>query len=64
MSSLCKKLAASESRLAESERKVGELAEMQSQRWGDFCKMADNMKNLSSNMLHQSQTNKNIDKVV
>lgn len=59
----CRRLADSQTKMGEADRRIEELVEMQSARWDEFCKMADNMKNLSSNMLQQSQTNKNVEKV-
>eukprot|EP00090_Calanus_glacialis_P028438 TRINITY_DN45680_c0_g1_i1.p1 TRINITY_DN45680_c0_g1~~TRINITY_DN45680_c0_g1_i1.p1 ORF type:complete len:494 (-),score=153.56 TRINITY_DN45680_c0_g1_i1:17-1498(-) len=56
------RLAESEARLAESDRRVDELVQKQSQRWDEFCKMADSMKNLSSDMLSQGQANKAINR--
>ena len=52
----------SEARLAESDRRVDELVQKQSKRWDEFCKMADSMKNLSSDMLSQGQANKAINR--
>ena len=52
------RLAESEARLAESDQRVEELVQKQSQRWDEFCKMADSMKSLSSDMLSQGQANK------
>ena len=56
------RLAESEAKLAESDRKVEDLVQKQSQRWDEFCKMADSMKNLSSDMLSQGQANKAINR--
>ena len=54
---LSTRLAATEARLSESDRRVESLATLQSHRWMEFSKMADNMKELSSNMLSQSKSN-------
>ena len=51
------KVASSENKLFEAERRVEALATLQSHRWMEFSKMADNMKDLSSAMLSQSKTN-------
>ena len=51
------KLAGTENRLLDAERRVEALATLQSHRWMEFSKMADNMKELSHNMLTQSKSN-------
>jgi len=51
------KLVSTDSRLRDAERKTEALATLQSHRWMEFSKMADNMKELSHNMLSQSKTN-------
>ena len=35
---------------------------MHSRRWEEFGRMADNMRNLSSSMLEQTHSNRNVDK--
>ncbi len=35
-----------------------QLLTQQKERWDQFCKMADNMKNLSSDMFEKGQANK------
>ena len=57
---ILKKLAEAEARLSESDRKVEELVDNQSKRWEEFCRMANSMKSLSSDMLMQGQANKSI----
>jgi hypothetical protein len=37
---------------------VEQLLTQQKERWDQFCKMADNMKNLSSDMFEKGQANK------
>lgn len=39
-------------------RRVASLRAGQCQRWEEFCRMADSMKNLSSDMLQQGHANK------
>eukprot|EP00095_Tigriopus_kingsejongensis_P003476 maker-scaffold264_size232020-snap-gene-0.9 protein:Tk03476 transcript:maker-scaffold264_size232020-snap-gene-0.9-mRNA-1 annotation:"iduronate 2-sulfatase" len=51
---LLARLTGTENRLADSERRVESLANVNSQRWVEFAKMADNMKELSTNMLSQT----------
>jgi hypothetical protein len=51
------RLAGTENRLLDAERRVEALATLQSHRWMEFSKMADNMKELSHNMLAQSKSN-------
>ena len=51
------RLASTENRLLDAERRVEALATLQSHRWMEFSKMADNMKELSHNMLAQSKSN-------
>ena len=51
------RLVNTESRLRDAERKTEALATLQSHRWMEFSKMADNMKDLSQNMLSQSKSN-------
>jgi hypothetical protein len=51
------KLAGTENRLLDAERRVEALATLQSHRWMEFSKMADNMKELSHTMLAQSKSN-------
>ena len=51
------KLASAENKLFEAERRVEALATLQSHRWMEFSKMADNMKDLSNAMLTQSKSN-------
>ena len=55
--SLSARYAAATNKLLESERRCQGLATMQSQRWMEFSKMADNMKELSNTMLLQSKSN-------
>ena len=55
--SLAAKAASNENKLFEAERRVEALATLQSHRWMEFSKMADNMKELSHNMLTQSKSN-------
>lgn len=57
LKNLASKLAASENRLSVSERRVEALSLLHSQRWMEFSKMADNMKELSTNMLQRSKSN-------
>jgi hypothetical protein len=38
--------------------RVEQLLVQQKARWDQFCKMADNMKNLSSDMFERGQANK------
>ena len=54
---LSSKLSYAETRLSESERQREALAGLQSQKWREFSRMADSMKELSHNMLEQSQNN-------
>merc|ERR1712038_488704 len=54
---LMTRLASSENKLVEADRRVEALATLQSQRWMEFTKMADNIKELSTNMLSQSKLN-------
>ena len=54
---LAGRLSMAESRCRDAERKTEALATLQSHRWMEFSKMADNMKELSHNMLSQSKTN-------
>ena len=54
---LSSKVASAENKLYEAERRVEALATLQSHRWMEFSKMADNMKELSHNMLTQSKSN-------
>ena len=54
---LASKVGSAESKLYDAERRVEALATLQSHRWMEFSKMADNMKELSHNMLTQSKTN-------
>ena len=54
---LASKVGSAENKLYEAERRVEALATLQSHRWMEFSKMADNMKELSHNMLTQSKTN-------
>ena len=51
------RLVNTESRLRDADRKTEALATLQSHRWMEFSKMADNMKDLSQNMLSQSKSN-------
>jgi chromosome segregation ATPase len=55
--SFASKMASTEQKLYDSERRVESLATLQSHRWMEFSKMADNMKELSHNMLTQSKSN-------
>lgn len=48
---LATKLAAGEARVQDAERRTEALATLQSHRWMEFSKMADNMKELSGNMV-------------
>lgn len=57
---MLKKLAEAEARLTESDRRVEELVDGQSKRWEEFCRMANSMKSLSSDMLQQGQANKSV----
>lgn len=52
------RLAESQASLGEADRKVAALQAAQSARWEEFCRMADSMKNLSSDMLSQGQANR------
>ena len=54
---LASKSATAENKLFEAERRVEALATLQSHRWMEFSKMADNMKELSHSMLTQSKSN-------
>ena len=54
---LASKVASTDNKLYEAERRVEALATLQSHRWMEFSKMADNMKDLSQNMLAQSKSN-------
>ena len=54
---LASKAASAENKLFEAERRVEALATLQSHRWMEFSKMADNMKELSHSMLTQSKSN-------
>ena len=54
---LASKVASTENKLFEAERRVEALATLQSHRWMEFSKMADNMKDLSNTMLAQSKSN-------
>ena len=54
---MASKTATAENKLFEAERKVEALATLQSHRWMEFSKMADNMKELSHSMLTQSKSN-------
>lgn len=54
---MASKVASVENKLFEAERRVEALATLQSHRWMEFSKMADNMKELSHNMLTQSKSN-------
>ena len=54
---LASKVASTENKLYEAERRVEALATLQSHRWMEFSKMADNMKELSQTMLTQSKSN-------
>ena len=54
---LASKTASAENKLFEAERRVEALATLQSHRWMEFSKMADNMKELSQDMLTQSKSN-------
>ena len=54
---LATKLAAGEARVQDAERRTEALATLQSHRWMEFSKMADNMKDLSNTMLSQSKSN-------
>ena len=56
LSTLTARLRSTESKLSESERRVEALAALQSQRWMEFSRMADSMKELSSNMLQRSRS--------
>ncbi|XP_059086877.1 trichohyalin-like isoform X2 [Tigriopus californicus] len=57
LKALASKLTASENRLRESERRVETMSSLHSQRWMEFSKMADSMKELSTNMLQRSKSN-------
>ena len=57
---LAARLAECQASLAEAERRVATLGAAQAQRWEEFCRMADSMKNLSSDMLSQGQANRTI----
>ena len=48
---LATKLAAGEARVQDAERRTEALATLQSHRWMEFSKMADNMKELSGTMV-------------
>ena len=48
---LATKLAAGEARVQDAERRTEALATLQSHRWMEFSKMADNVKELSGNMV-------------
>ena len=50
---LATKLAAGEARVQDAERRTEALATLQSHRWMEFSKMADNMKELSGTMVSQ-----------
>ena len=50
---LATKLAAGEARVQDAERRTEALATLQSHRWMEFSKMADNMKELSGAMVRQ-----------
>lgn len=54
---LSMRLSVTEHKLVEAERRVETLASVQSQRWMEFAKMADSMKDMSNDMLKQSKTN-------
>ena len=48
---LATKLASGEARVQDAERRTEALATLQSHRWMEFSKMADNMKELSGTMV-------------
>ena len=50
------KLASSETRMQDAERRTEALATLQSHRWMEFSKMADNMKELSGAMVQFANT--------
>lgn len=52
---LATKLAAGEARVQDAERRTEALATLQSHRWMEFSKMADNMKELSGNMVSNTE---------
>ena len=49
------KLASGEARVQDAERRTEALATLQSHRWMEFSKMADNMKELSGAMVTNNQ---------
>ena len=51
---LAAKLASAETRMQDAERRTEALATLQSHRWMEFSKMADNMKELSGAMVISS----------
>ena len=53
---LASKVASSENKLFEAERRVEALATLQSHRWMEFSKMADNMKDLSNSIYSKNDS--------